>query len=61
MAYHVLQMQQLVATTSAEAGAQPPDTALAAEARPEPLLASPVGCSLRASSRWPAAGRSSAA
>ena len=33
-------MRQLVVTASAEAGARPPDTALAAEARPEPLLAS---------------------
>ncbi len=40
MEYHVLQLQQLVATTSTEAGARPPDTASAAEARSEPLLAS---------------------
>ena len=33
-------MRQLVSATSAEAGARPPDTASAAEARPEPLLAS---------------------
>ncbi len=35
-----IQLQQLVATTSTEAGPRPPDTASAAEARPEPLLAS---------------------
>ena len=33
-------MRQLVVAASTEAGARPPDTASAAEARPEPLLAS---------------------
>ena len=35
-----IQLQLLVATTSTEAGPRPPDTASAAEAGPEPRLAS---------------------